>query len=38
MNIVNELFALRDLRYKEFHARLIPSVPEERIIGVRTPD
>lgn len=32
-----ELFALQDLNYKNFHAGLIPTVPKERIIGVRTP-
>lgn len=31
------LFALRDEGYREFHSRLIPSVPPENIIGVRTP-
>lgn len=32
-----ELFALRDLKYLNFHARLIPTVPKEKIIGIRTP-
>ena len=35
--IVAELFAMRDEKYRDFHARLIPDVPRERIIGVRTP-
>lgn len=35
--LTKELFALRDENYKEFHARLIPDIPKERIIGVRTP-
>lgn len=35
--IVAELFAMRDEKYRDFHARLIPNVPRERIIGVRTP-
>ena len=35
--ITNELFALRDESYWEFHKKLIPEIPEERIIGVRTP-
>lgn len=32
------LFALQDLKYREFHAGLIPGVPVESIIGVRTPE
>ncbi len=35
--IVAELFAMRDEKYRDFHARLIPNVSRERIIGVRTP-
>ena len=31
------LFDLQDESYREFHARLIPEIPKERIIGVRTP-
>lgn len=31
------LFALQDLEYKDFQSKLIPDVPPERIIGVRTP-
>lgn len=31
------LFELADEDYKSFHAKLIPNVPRERIIGVRTP-
>ncbi len=33
-----ELFALRDEKYKSFHKKLVPTVNEERIIGVRTPE
>ena len=32
-----ELFALSDEKYREFKKKLLPSVEEERIIGVRTP-
>lgn len=32
-----ELFSLRDEEYKAFHAKLIPNVSPERIIGIRTP-
>lgn len=31
------LFALQDLKYKEFHSKLMPSVNSEAVIGVRTP-
>lgn len=31
------LFALQDKKYKEFSSKLIPNVPDERMIGVRTP-
>lgn len=31
------LFELQDLGYRDFHARLIPTVLKETIIGVRTP-
>ena len=37
MNIREELFALQDLKYKEFHKRLIPTIDEDTIIGVRIP-
>lgn len=33
-----ELFKLQDLKYRDFHARLMPTVDKERIIGVRVPD
>ncbi len=36
-NIQKRLFALRDLKYRDFHAGLIPGVDKERIIGVRVP-
>ena len=32
-----QLFALQDPGYREFHARLIPGIPKEDIIGIRTP-
>lgn len=35
--ITEELFALRDEAYHTFHKKLIPNIPKERIIGVRTP-
>ena len=36
-DIQRELFLMQDLSYREFHARLVPTVPKEKIIGVRTP-
>lgn len=35
--IQRDLFSMQDKGYKEFHARLIPSVSPDVIIGVRTP-
>ena len=35
--ITKELFELRDESYFQFHKKLIPEIPEEHIIGVRTP-
>lgn len=32
-----ELFELQDLAYRDFQSRLMPTVPKENIIGVRTP-
>lgn len=36
-NIRARLFELRDERYKLFHQALMPTVPHERVIGVRVP-
>lgn len=35
--IVAYLFENQDLKYRDFHAKLVPSIDKERIIGVRTP-
>ena len=32
-----ELFSLRDLKYKEFHQKLMPTVSPDKVIGIRTP-
>ena len=32
-----ELFRLQDERYRSFHSALIPTVPKEKVIGVRVP-
>lgn len=37
MNIIEELFALQDLKYRSFNSKLIPTVDPELVIGVRTP-
>lgn len=31
------LFEMQDINYREFHAKLMPTVDKEKIIGVRTP-
>ena len=35
MNIKEELFALQDISYADFQARLIPNIPREMFIVVR---
>lgn len=37
-NITYSLFAMQDLSYRDFHARLMPTIDKEKIIGVRTPE
>ena len=32
------LFELQDLAYRDFHSKLMPTVPKEKIIGVRVPE
>ena len=32
-----ELFSLQDLKYKEFHQKLMPTVNPDKVIGIRTP-
>lgn len=36
--IRERLFEMQDLKYRDFHAKLMPTVSKELIIGVRTPD
>ena len=33
-----QLFLLQDLKYRDFHSRLVPNIAKEKIIGVRMPD
>lgn len=35
--ITDRLFELQDTGYREFQSRLMPEIPEEKVIGVRTP-
>ena len=37
MDIRKELFNLQDTKYRDFHAKLMPTVDKELIIGIRTP-
>lgn len=37
MNITNELFKMQDLEYRAFHAKLMPTIDIDTIIGVRIP-
>lgn len=32
-----ELFEMQDVEYRDFQSKLIPNVPKEKVIGVRTP-
>ena len=36
-DLQEQLFALQDEKYREFHCRLIPGVDEDRVIGIRVP-
>ena len=35
--IQNELFLQQDTKYRDFQAKLLPTVDKETVIGVRTP-
>ena len=37
-DLIKDLFALQDLKYKDFHAKLMPTINKEKIIGIRTPE
>lgn len=36
--IISDLFSVQDLKYRDFHSKLMPNIDKERIIGVRTPE
>lgn len=38
VDITAQLFALQDKAYADFQSKLLPTVPRETVIGVRTPD
>ena len=38
MTIYDRLVAVSDGKYRDFQSKLVPNVPEETILGVRTPD
>lgn len=35
--ILEDLFSMQDIDYKKFQSKLMPTVPYEKIIGIRTP-
>ncbi len=37
MDIIKALFEQQDLKFRDFNASLIPNIPKERVIGVKTP-
>lgn len=37
LSIRNHLFEMQDVKYKEFHSKLMPTIDPDTIIGVRTP-
>lgn len=36
-DLIKSLLELRDLKYKDFHAKLMPTIDKDRIIGIRVP-
>ncbi len=38
MTVLDKLFQAKDESYRDFQAKLVPNIPAETIIGVRTPD
>ena len=37
-NVQAQLFLMQDLKYRDFHSRLLPGIDKETIIGIRTPE
>ena len=38
LKILDRLFELQNKKYADFHSKLIPHIPKEKIIGVRVPE
>ena len=38
MSVYERLALCRDEKYKDFQSRLVPNIPKETLLGVRTPD
>ena len=38
ISLQDQLFALQDKAYADFQSKLLPTIPREMVIGVRTPD
>lgn len=38
LKVLDKLFELQDKKYADFHGKLIPHIPREKIIGVRVPN
>ena len=36
-NLEKELFEMQDLKYRDFHSKLLPGIDKDTIIGIRTP-
>ncbi len=36
--VLDRLFEMQDLKYRDFHSKLMPTVEKTKVIGVRTPD
>ena len=36
-NLEKQLFEMQDLKYRDFHSKLLPGIDRETIIGIRTP-
>ena len=35
--VQQDLFTMQDLKYRDFHAKLMPTVDKDSVIGVRVP-
>lgn len=38
MALIDKLMEVKDLKYKEFQSKLVPNIPKETILGIRTPE